>query len=85
MSESMDGYSVLKLLGEEGVFVPLNALVPNGFGLSILWLDRIIDNDDVAAAAGEGAADRRGEPVSALSSTDFGLGVLGSVDTTSRK
>jgi hypothetical protein len=71
--------------GEEGVLVPLGTLVPSRLGLGILWLDRIIDDDDVAAPAGQGAAYGGREPISALGGADFGLGVLGFVDAASRK
>lgn len=42
---------------QQRVLVPLYGFLPDGFGLCILGLDRIIDNDDVAASAGEGAPD----------------------------
>ena len=45
--------------------------------VSIVSLHRIIDNDDISAATGEGAADRDDEAPTALSGHALDLGVLG--------
>ena len=70
---------------QQCVFIPLDGLLPDGFGLRVLRLDRIVDNDDVAATAGERAADRSGQAITAFRGAHLGFRVLGFVDPGSRK
>ena len=50
-----------------------------------LRLNRIVDDDDVAAPAGQRAPDRGSQAISAFPGAHLGLGILGLVDTGSRK
>jgi hypothetical protein len=45
--------------------------------LRFIGLDGVIDNDDVKAAACQGASDRHGDSPAAFGGYAFGLGILG--------
>ena len=59
--------------GQQGVLEPLVGGVALGFGMGVVGLQRIVDNNQVAAAAGERAADRSGQPKSPCRQLNFCL------------
>ena len=59
---------------EQRVAVPLLALEAAGFGLRVSGLHRVVDNEDVAAAAGQRAACRGREPEPSFHRHELGLG-----------
>ena len=59
--------------GQQGVLEPFVGGVALGFGMGVVGLQRIVDNNQVAAAAGERAADRSGQPKSPCRQLNFGL------------
>jgi hypothetical protein len=61
---------------EGGVAEPFDRRFPSDFGLGIVGLDRIIDDQDLAATAGERAADRGGQARAPLCGLEFTLGRL---------
>src|SRR6516164_4076555 len=70
---------------EQRVRVPLLGPFASGFRIGILWLERIVDDNEVAAAAGEGATDRGGQPVATAGGGKFQFSVLGQADPGLRK
>ena len=65
---------------EQGVAVPLLEVEPPRIGVRVGGLHRVVDNHDVAAAAGEGASGRGGEPEAALRRHELGLCRLGGIE-----
>ena len=71
--------------GEQRVGVPLLGTFACCFRIGILRLHGIVDDDEVAAAAGERAADRGRQPVASERGRELQLGVLGRADPGVRK
>jgi len=53
---------------------PVDCASPRDFGIGVIGLDRIIDDQHTAAAAGERPADRSGQSRAPLCRLEFGFG-----------
>src|SRR6516165_7161029 len=70
---------------EQRVRVPLLGAFAGCFRIGILRLERIVDDNEVAAAAGEGATDRGGQPVATAGGGKFQFSVLDRTNPSLRK
>ena len=78
LHDENDGALLLVIeAGQKRRPIPIIDGTPGILRLSVASLHGIIDNDDIGAAAGEGAADGNGEAPAAFGRHAFGLGVLG--------
>jgi hypothetical protein len=59
--------------GQQGALEPFVDRIALGFGMGVVRLQRIVDDNQVAAAAGERAADRSGQPRPPCRQLDFGF------------
>ena len=78
LHDENDGAASLVIeAGQKRRPIPVVDGTPGLLRLSVVSLHRIIDDDDIGAATGEGAANRDGETPAAFGRHAFGLGVLG--------
>ena len=61
---------------KKGAGEPLFLRLTRAFRVRILWFERVVDNDQVAAATGQCATDRGGQARAAGGGHDFSFGVL---------
>ena len=81
LHDEHDGSRVLIVLAtEQGVAVPMLEVEPPRIGVRVGGFQRVVDNNDVAAAAGQGAPGRCGEPEPTLRRHELGLCQFGRIE-----
>src|SRR5438067_4612344 len=63
--------------GEQSVAIPLHLIIACQIGIGVLRLERIVQDDEISAAAGERAPDRCRQSRAPRRGGEFRLGVLG--------
>src|SRR5262249_3468783 len=72
-----DGEAVCGIEPTEGrIAEPLVSACKGDFGIRVIGLDRIINDENITATSGQSASDRGGKPISPQGSLEFGLGAL---------
>src|SRR6187397_2917460 len=70
---------------QQRVGIPLLEGIPGALRLCILWLQRVVDNDKISAAPGQGAADRSCEPRASRGRHHLGFGILDGTNSSGGK